>query len=370
MARTPEEPQDSSLVREPVEELLALSGEPAKAAQSEEYKCVLDHLPIAIVVSRLSGNEQQIAYVNSAFAGLGGFKLEDVVRKPWSVLDDFRHEQHAGLGLGHAILAGEDFLGTFRRAGDGTAAVLHAYVSCIENEDGSEKFRIAALVDVTAHDAAQREAIEARVREKDLLLRELQHRVKNNLQLIVALIRLEARTAERGGEIDLDRLAGRIASLALLYQAMAATDKFGHEVDLGPYLTEIASAAVRTHAAAKIELDLKVSYCPVSVNVAMPVGLLVNELITNAFKHAFPRGEGKIGLECRRFADDRFEVVVADDGEGLPPGETWPPPGKLGVLILQTLRENTKDADLKIDTARGRGTRVRILFAHDAPKPN
>jgi two-component sensor histidine kinase len=74
-----------------------------------------------------------------------------------------------------------------------------------------------------------------------------------------------------------------------------------------------------------------------------PVGLVVNELITNSFKYAFGgRGHGVITLECLRKGDDRYRVVVADDGVGLPADVIWPVPGKIGALIVQTLRENTR----------------------------
>jgi two-component sensor histidine kinase len=285
--------------------------------------------------------------------------------KSWSILDDFAHEDDPALKLGQAILQGEDFLGTFRKQIAGDKQVLaQAYASLIEGEEGAEGYRIAALVDVTDRERSQREDFEQKIRDKDLLLKELQHRVKNNLQLITALIRLEARAAQRGDKVDMDRLAGRIDALAMLYQAMS-TEYWGSIVDLGPYLSGIASASVRTHGFEGIHLDLKVSYCPVSVNVAMPVGLLINELLTNTFKHAFVGREGgTVSLECVCEDEQRYRVVFADDGVGFPPGVGWPSRGKLGTLILQTLRENTTQMDFKIDSVPGEGARVTIEFGH------
>ena len=100
-----------------VEELLAVP-ELAKAAHTDEFRRVLDHVPIAIAVSRLAQDEQKIVYANPAFAALSGIVLADVENQPWSVLERFRHEDDASLGLGDAIAAGDDFLGTFRRNGD------------------------------------------------------------------------------------------------------------------------------------------------------------------------------------------------------------------------------------------------------------
>jgi PAS domain S-box-containing protein len=349
---------------EQVGELLT-SPELARAVESDEFKRFLDHVPIAIVISWEVKEEQRIVYANLAFESLTGQPFAEIDGKSWSVLDAFTHEDAAKLTLGQAVLSGEDFLGTFRRETEGGKTVqAQAYASLIEGEGNTESYRIAALVDVSDRERSQREEFERKIRDKDLLLKELQHRVKNNLQLITALIRLEARAAQRGDKIDLDRLAGRIDTLSLLYQAMSM-DHWGPEVDLGPYLSEIATAAVRTHAVGGIQLDLKVSYCPVSVNVAMPVGLLINELLTNSFKHAFVgRDSGTITLECFCEDEQRYRIIFADDGVGFAGDAIWPQRGKLGALIVQTLRENSRQLDFKLDSVPDAGTRVNIEFLH------
>lgn len=349
---------------EQVGELLS-SPEMAKAVESEEFKRLLDHVPIAIVISRGAGEEQRIVYANLAFEALTGRTLAKIEGKSWSVLDFFVSEDDPALALGQAVSEGEDFIGIFRAETHGGMPVLaQAYASQIEGDDGSESYRIAALVDVADSERSQREEFEKQIREKDLLLRELQHRVKNNLQLITALIRLEARAAQRGDKVDFDRLASRVDTLSLLYQALS-TDHWGPLVDLAPYLSEIASASVRAHGTDGIRLDLKMGYCPVSINVAMPVGLLVNELLTNAFKYAFEgRDGGTIGIECACEDNDRYRVVVADDGVGFPQGVDWPEPGKLGALILQTLRENTRQLNFQLTSRPGKGARATIEFVY------
>jgi len=349
---------------EQVGELLS-SPELAKAVESEEFKRLLDHVPIAIVISWRVNGEQRIVYANLAFEALTGRALVEIEGKPWSVLQDFVSEDDPALVLGQAVSEGEDFLGAFRaELPDGRRIVAQAYASQIEGEDGSESYRIAALVDVAGSERLQRDEFEKQIRDKDLLLRELQHRVKNNLQLITALIRLEARAAQRGDKVDLHRLASRVDTLSLLYQALS-TDHWGPLVDLGPYLSEIASASVRAHGSDGITLDLKMSCCPVSINVAMPVGLLVNELLTNAFKYAFEgRDTGTITLECACEDNDRYRVALADDGVGFPDGVSWPTPGKLGALILQTLRENTRQLNFQLASAPDEGARATIEFVY------
>src|SRR5205823_8310296 len=185
-------------------------------------------------------------------------------------------------------------------------------------------YRIVALIDVTEREKAQREEVARQLRDKDMLLKELQHRVKNNLQLITALIRLDARNQRNGDKVNLDRLAGRIDALQFLYRDLTA-ESLGQAVDVGHYLSQIATAVMHTYAVDGIRLDLKVDHAPVSINVAMPVGLLVNELLTNSFKYAFNgRGNGTLTLRCLHEGENKYRVVVADDGVGLPEGTTWP----------------------------------------------
>jgi two-component sensor histidine kinase len=187
----------------------------------------------------------------------------------------------------------------------------------------------------------------------------LQHRVKNNLQLIVALIRLEARNERRGEKVNLQTLAGRIESLHLLYQALF--ERWRRRRDRPRPLLEPDRRRRHEHLRGRrIRLDQKMDYAPVSVNTALSVGLVVNELLTNSFKYAFDgRGQGVIRVECLRQIDDRYHVVIADDGVGLPEGVAWPVPGKIGALIVQTLRENAK-TDFNVESAPGRGVRATM----------
>jgi two-component sensor histidine kinase len=95
----------------------------------------------------------------------------------------------------------------------------------------------------------------------------------------------------------------------------------------------------------------------------MPTGLLVNELLANAFKYAFEgRETGTISLECLREDDERYRIIFADNGVGFARGTTWPTPGKLGALILQTLRENTRELSFRLMSEPGEGARMTIEF--------
>ena len=199
---------------EQVDELIA-TPDLAGALESEQFRRFLDQIPVAIAVSELRGQEC-IVYANPEFEKLSGQSAANFEGKPWSILPGHGDGEHAGLLLGTAVVEASDCVGTFciERA-DRDHVVVDTYSNIIQDDDGIPAFRLVALVDVTAHGQAQREELENRIREKDTLLREVQHRVKNNLQMITALIRLEARNVPEGSATArFDRLAGRIEFLA------------------------------------------------------------------------------------------------------------------------------------------------------------
>ncbi|WP_291865230.1 histidine kinase dimerization/phosphoacceptor domain -containing protein [Bradyrhizobium sp.] len=347
-----------------VDQLLA-SSQLAVAIENDKYKHLLDHAPVAVAVSRGSGEKQHVVYINKAFEHLMSMAAADVEGRSWTCLDGFLHEDSPAQTLGQAIRDGEDFIGVFRPAGPvDRLVVVQAYASVIESDDGVENFRIAALVDVGGRERAQIEQFESQIRDRDMLMRELQHRVKNNLQLITALIRLEARSAAEGETVALARLASRIDALTVLYRTLSA-ENAPPEIDLGQYLSDVATSVMEVNAIPGVSIDLDVGYCPLSINVAMPAGLLINEMLTNALKYAFVgRNSGKLKLICK-CEDGRATVMVSDDGVGLGENQEWPSPRKLGALILQTLRENAKNVVFRAESIRGQGTWFTLVF--DAP---
>ena len=340
------------------------------AIENDRYKHLLDHVPVAVAISRGSRGQQHIVYINKAFEFLMSLAAPDVEGQSWTCLDGFLDEDGPTKTLGEAIRDGEDFVGVFRPAGPvDRLVIVQAYASVIESDDGIESFRIAALVDVGGRERAQIEQFESQIRDRDMLMRELQHRVKNNLQLITALIRLEARSAKEGETVALARLASRIDALTVLYRTLS-TENAPAAIDLGQYLSDIATSVMQVSATDTIKIDIEVGYCPLSINVAMPAGLLVNEMLTNALKYAFiGRSGGHLRLVCKQDAG-RVTIVVADDGVGLDENQQWPSPRKLGALILQTLKENAGNVVFHAESIRGQGTWFTLVMDAAGPLAN
>lgn len=359
--------EDDPTKAEQVETLLATPGL-AGALESEQFRRFLDQVPIAIVLSELKSPET-IVYANPELEKLSGQPVAELVGKGWNVLAFKSKDASPPRGLGDAVVDANDFVGTFEINTPGSSPdYVDAYSNVIEDNDGVPAYRFVALVRMNSQVSEQREEFEKRLREKDALLLEIQHRVKNNLQMITALMRIEARNAQ--GLIDTEpfqRLAGRIESMRILYGLLSDNPQ-ETEIDLGVYLGDIASAVLHAHGVEGIRLELKVDAYPVSVNVAMPTGLMVNELLTNAVKHAFVgRDGGTITLESLSDGDG-CRIMVADNGIGLPEGVEWPKKGKLSALVVQSLRENAK-ARIEVESKVGQGMRVMISFTRAAAAP-
>jgi len=331
----------------------------AEALKGNRFKEFLDKIPIAIVLAAMQPIER-IVYANSHFETLTGEPGAVLEGKSWGALKG--RAQNDDRELSQAIMEASDHIGTFIIEPPGAEPVLaEAYSNVIETDEGIPDYRLVAFLPVNTVSQAEREAWEQSLRDKDFLLQELQHRVKNNLQMITALIRLESRSWPEGKD-PLSRLAGRVEALKILYQSLSS-DRDAQVVDLGAYIGQVAAAVMHSNGIEGIHLALEVDVLPVSINIAMPIGLLVNELMTNALKHAFAgREAGTITIQSLPDAVKGRKVVVADNGTGLPAGVLWPQPGKLSALMVQSLRENAK-AEVEVDSNPGKGTRVTFLFA-------
>ena len=339
----------------------------ARALGNEKFKQFLDHLPVAIAVSELEPTES-IVYANLEFERLTGRVMAVVVGQPWSVLADVVHRQGAERPLSQVIAEQRDYLGEFAITRDDAQASIDAWGNLIEDDEELPVFRLVVLVERSGTAGIADAELEKQLQEKDTLLLELQHRVKNNLQMITALIRAEARGVPENLAGDrFTRLTGRIEALGLLYRTLSESGAV-QSVDLGAYLSQIASAVMRVHAVEGVHLNLQADSWPVSIDVAMPAGLVVNELLTNALKHAFEGREGGTITLHSLVGPGGCRVVVSDDGVGLPPGAVWPRPGKLSALIVRSLLQNAK-AELEVTSSPGQGMEVAIFFAKAGAAP-
>lgn len=229
---------------------------------------------------------------------------------------------------------------------------------------------LATINDVSERRAAQAQ-IERALAEKTVLLNEVHHRVKNNLQVISSLLNLQSRHATPEVQLALRDSQSRVRSMALMHQLLFERRDFS-ALELGAFLGRLSSLLRDTYLGegAPIELltEAPAAGCRLDLQRAVPCGLLVTELVTNAIKHAFPAGRrGRILVRLRPDADGAGVVEVADDGVGLPADQRLGEGRGLGLQLLPLLAEQCRG---RLELAQGgTGTRVLLHLAAEPLKP-
>jgi two-component sensor histidine kinase len=202
---------------------------------------------------------------------------------------------------------------------------------------------------------------EGKQRERDALIltNEISHRIKNNLQIVIALIGNEARRTAAPHAQGYLAVQARLGAIAKLYDLMSQSS-IGQAVPLDDYLREIASTMTASLLgdASRIEIVVEAEALRLDPDRAVPFGLLVNELGTNAIKHAFPGGSGRVTLAVRQVGEE-IELTVADDGVGLKQEPSAKTPGKHGsdyvAIFVRQLR-----GEMTVSGSEGTGTTFRI----------
>jgi len=291
--------------------------------QSEErFRCVVEAAPDGLA---MVDREGRLALVNSGLERMFGYQREELIGQPIEMLMPERYRR-AHPGLRGAYMAAPT---TREMAGRRELYALHKDGSEFPVEIGLNALNtvggehvLAAIVDVTTRKADQ-EHLEKALHEKTVLLNEVHHRVKNNLQVVCSLLSLQARTAPMEARVMLEDSQARVKAMALIHQLLYERSDFS-TVDLGMYLRRLSSLLreLLGDARARIALEINVSETDITMDLqrSVPCGLLVNELVTNAIKHAFPDGrQGAIMVHAELLTPSLARIIVSDNGIGVPP---------------------------------------------------
>jgi len=217
------------------------------------------------------------------------------------------------------------------------------------------------LFDIHAHKFAEENALRATLKEKDLLLREIHHRVKNNLQVVSSLLRLQASTSEDPAlQRALKEAQERVQTIALIHQKLKHAPDLS-QLDLPNYVRTLAERLVRSYASVPALIDLRVQVAEVEIgpDVPVPLGLILNELVANALLHAFAPGEGgSLDIEIDRDEKGWVFLRVSDSGEGLP-DDVDLGDGGLGFQLVQALTDQLGGV---LELERRRGASFLLTF--------
>lgn len=242
-----------------------------------------------------------------------------------------------------------------RRPTDGAVLDLRS----VADYDREGKILFGIVQDITERKRAEGE-IRKLLAEKELILREVQHRIKNNMATMVSLLSLQADVVkDNTAAMALKDAEGRLRSMGVLYDKLYRSDALG-ELSLREYLPSLVAEVVAEFpAASKVVTQVEVEDLPFDVRKLSTLGILVNEVVTNSMKYAFVgRDRGLVGLEVRR-EGDLIVLVISDDGVGLPAGVDPEAPESFGLLLVKSLARQL-DAAMEVSTQGG--TRIRLAI--------
>ncbi|MEJ2190014.1 MAG: histidine kinase dimerization/phosphoacceptor domain -containing protein [Acidobacteriota bacterium] len=206
------------------------------------------------------------------------------------------------------------------------------------------------------------ERLKASLREKEMLLKEVHHRVKNNLQVIASMLNLQAGSVyEDPVRVALRDSQNRIRTLALIHEKLYGARDVA-EIPIKEYIQDLTSSLFRslTPQSATVSLDLDVADVLLDIDAAIPVALILNELVSNSLEHAFPQGgDGAMSITFKPISASRYKMVVADNGEGFPEGLDFRNSDSLGLQLVCLL---SKQLGGNIELDRRAGTQFTIEF--------
>jgi two-component sensor histidine kinase len=284
-----------------------------------------------------------VQFVNPAVESFFGLEADDLVGRPF----------------GFSTTVGEIIEVDIARDG-GQPGV--AELRMVETEWEGAPASLALLRDITERKQAE-EQIRSSLQEKEMLLKEIHHRVKNNLQVISSLLYLQSKsTREEEALAVLRESQYRIRSMALVHEKLYQTQDL-IRVDFAEYVKSLADYLLRAYGVSPGRVRLAIDVVDVFLNIdtAIPCGLIINELVSNSLKHAFPdgrAGEIRIGLDA---ADgSHYTLLVADDGIGFPEHLNFRETGSLGLQLVNSLVDQLGG---NIDLERCDGTKFLVVFA-------
>jgi PAS domain S-box-containing protein len=338
---------------------------------ADRFQFAIEAAPTGMIIVDRSG---VIVLVNAQVERLFGHSREELVGRAIEVLVPTR------LKSGHPDLrstffrdpkaremgAGRDLHGLHK---NGTEVPIEIGLSPFATPDGD--FVLTSIVDITERKRAERDkeallaqlrelnaALEQRVdertaklsaslQEREVLLQEVHHRVKNNLQVISSLINMQVRKLEdRASKEALEECQTRVQAIALIHEKLYQSRDFA-QVPFSDYARSLATSVLRAtgRSLGDVQLELAIEDVALPVDKAIPCGLVLNELITNALKHAFPGDRrGTIWIELARLEDGRVRLAVKDDGVGMPAELDSSKSASLGLQLIAILAEQLEGA--------------------------
>jgi two-component sensor histidine kinase/FixJ family two-component response regulator len=202
--------------------------------------------------------------------------------------------------------------------------------------------------------------------EKELLLKEIHHRVKNNLQIVASLLNIQSRQITDPAVLAMiAESQNRVKAMALVHERLYRSDDIS-SIDIADYVKFMGTSLIKFHGitSSQVRLEVNMPGIRFDINRAIPLGLIINELLSNALKHAFPAGrKGQISVTGNR-DEKAIRIIVHDDGAGIPASFDWRNTSSLGLHLVNSLTDQLSGT---IDLDRSSGTKFTILIPEQGP---
>ncbi|MEO8134548.1 MAG: histidine kinase dimerization/phosphoacceptor domain -containing protein [Betaproteobacteria bacterium] len=351
----------------------SLSREVVGRRDSEErLRLVTDNVPALVAyVDR----DQRFRFANRSYGEWLDTKPELVIGR--SLFEVYGEQIYAGMRPHvEAGLAG--VASTYEREFPTSGGLRHVQVALVPQRDdkGSVQGLIETLYDITEHKlveverVARQSELEDSLHEKEILLREIHHRVKNNLQVISSLLQLQAGYVDDEGTRKVfDESQSRIRSMALVHEKLYQAKDLA-QIDFGDYLHDLVSGLAGSNGASAERVAIAVQAASVQLDVdrAIPCGLIVNELVSNCFKHGFPDGRaGRIDVGLSGGGSSAIQLTVRDDGVGWPADFNPARSPSLGLRLVHILAKQVRGA-LRLHSDNGISCTLTLDPEQHSPK--
>jgi len=328
----------------------------------DEFWELYDNAPVGYHQIDVEGN---IVLVNQTEATLLGYTKGEMLRCP---IFDFVAEAERDMAR-EAVrkkIAQEQPIGSFERTyvrKDGSEIPVAIEEQLVLDEQGNVIGIRSTLQDISIRMQAE-EQIRASHKEKEVLLKEIHHRVKNNLQIVSSLLGLQFGNVQDKQALEvLNASRDRVRSMALVHEYLYQSEDLAR-IDFDEYIRSLTGYLFQLHADKLSAITLNINVDDnilLDIDRAIPCGLIINELVSNSLKHAFPEGkEGEIKIALHLIDEDEFELAVSDNGIGIPEDLDFRNTGSLGLQLVTAL---VKQLDGEIELNRTEGTEFRIKFA-------
>ncbi|MDA8387437.1 MAG: PAS domain S-box protein, partial [Nitrospiraceae bacterium] len=330
-------------------------------ASQKRYRLLFETASDAILIIDAEDDEGKIVDANEAAARMHGYTIEELLKLDIGDVDSpeeaGRHPGRRGLMLKGQRMQAE----LMHRRKDG--AVFPVEISANAFEQGGRKYILAIERDITERRKVE-DRIRAAIEEREILLKELHHRTKNNMQVISSLLQLQFMSC---GDSRLHQIfedtQSRINAMSLVHERLYRSKELSR-LDMARYIADLSMALMKGYLkdAANVSVKLEVDGIPLPLEFAIPCGLVINELLTNSLKYAFPgQREGEIRIALHKHGEDEIRLLFSDNGVGLPEGLDLKDAKTLGLKLVRTLV--TGQMQGKLEVSRENGTTFAISFS-------